>query len=242
MRSFKLDTPKSLSQKVMLRLRQAIIEGDLKLGAVIAEEMLAQSFGVSRTPVREAMSQLQSQGLVVVKPQVGSFVFTPSAADIADLCTFRIVIEPKAAELAYRHDRNGAIAAMRSAIVAMEQALTAKDNIAYGRADSALHDALFAHCGNHYLMESHQLVAGRVAALRTNLSSPVDVQTPASFDEHCTLLRLFELGDFAAFETLMTSHINNSGITYAKALDMFSPSAPPGQIEELPEGRISGSS
>ena len=74
--------------------------------------MIAQSFGVSRTPVREAMGQLQSQGLVVIRPQVGSFVFTPSAADISALCTFRIIIEPKAAELAYRHDRAGAVAAM----------------------------------------------------------------------------------------------------------------------------------
>jgi DNA-binding GntR family transcriptional regulator len=220
MRSFKLNTPKSLSQKVMLRLRQAIIEGELKLGEVIPEETLAQSFGVSRTPVREAMSQLQLQGLVIVRPQVGSFVFTPSAADIAALCTFRIVIEPKAAELAFGHDRDGAIAAMRSALVAMEQAMAAKDNIAYGHADTALHDALFTHCGNHYLVESYQLVAGRVAALRTNLSAPIDVQTPASFDQHRTLLRLFECGEFAAFETLMTSHITSSARTYAQALDV----------------------
>jgi DNA-binding GntR family transcriptional regulator len=218
MRSFKLDTPKSLSQKVMLRLRQAIIEGELKLGAVIAEEMLAQSFDVSRTPIREAMSLLQSQGLVVVRPQVGSFVFTPSAADIIELCAFRIIIEPKAAELAYHHDRDGALAAMRLAIAAMEQALTARDNVGYGRADTAMHDALFAHCGNHYLMDSYQLVAGRVAALRTNLSAPIDVQTPASFDEHGMLLRLFEGGDFDAFATLMTTHITNSGRTYAQAL------------------------
>jgi DNA-binding GntR family transcriptional regulator len=220
MRSFKLDTPRSLSQKVMLRLRQAIIEGELKLGEVIAEEKLAQSFGVSRTPVREAMSLLQSQGLVVVRPQVGSFVFTPSAADIEEICTFRIIIEPKAAELAYRHDRDGAIAAMTAAVAAMEQALAARDNVGYGRADTALHDALFAHCGNHYLLESYQLVAGRLAALRTNLSAPTDIQTPTSFDEHCTLLRLFERGDFTAFETLMTSHISRSGPTYARALEV----------------------
>ncbi|WP_315834849.1 GntR family transcriptional regulator [Bradyrhizobium prioriisuperbiae] len=218
MRSFKLDTPKSLSQKVMLRLREAIIEGELKLGAIIAEEMLAQSFGVSRTPIREAMSLLQSQGLVVVRPQVGSFVFTPSADDIAELCAFRVIIEPKAAELAYHHDHNGALSAMRLAIAAMEQAVTEKDNVAYGRADTAMHDALFAHCGNHYLIESYQLVAGRVAALRTNLSAPIDVQTPASFHEHGTLLRLFEGGDFAAFAALMTTHITNSGRTYAQAL------------------------
>jgi DNA-binding GntR family transcriptional regulator len=219
MRSFKLDTPKSLSQKVMFRLRQAIIDGELKLGAVIAEEMLARSFGVSRTPIREAMSLLQSQGLVVVRPQVGSFVFTPSAADISELCGFRTIIEPKAAELAYHHDRDSAVAAMKSAVAAMERALVAKDNVAYGRADTALHDAFFVHCGNHYLMESYQLVSGRVAALRTNLSSPIDIQTPASFDEHRTILRLFERGEFTTLGILMTSHIANSGRTYAQALN-----------------------
>jgi DNA-binding GntR family transcriptional regulator len=137
MKSFKLDAPKSLSQRVMLRLRQAIIDGEFELGAVIPEEMIAQSFGVSRTPVREAMGKLQSQGLVVIRPQVGCFVFTPSAADISALCTFRSIIEPKAAELAYRQDRAGAVAAMGSAIAEMEQALSAKDNVAYGRADTA---------------------------------------------------------------------------------------------------------
>ena len=220
MKSFKLDTPKSLSQKVMLRLRQAIIEGELKLGAVIAEEMLAQSFGVSRTPVREAMSLLQAQGLVVVKPQVGSFVFTPSAADIVELCTFRILIEPKAAELAYRHDRDGALKVMTAAVAEMKRALAARDTLAYGSADTAFHDALFAHCGNHYLMQSYQLIAGRVAALRTNLSSPIDVQTPESFDQHRELLDLFERGKFEGFTKLMTLHITNSGHAYARALEV----------------------
>ena len=220
MKSFKLDTPKSLSQKVMLRLRQAIIEGELKLGAVIAEEMLAQSFGVSRTPVREAMSLLQAQGLVVVKPQVGSFVFTPSAADIVELCTFRILIEPKAAELAYRHDRDGALKVMTAAVAEMKRALAARDTLAYGSADTAFHDALFAHCGNHYLMQSYQLIAGRVAALRTNLSSPIDVQTPASFDQHRELLDLFKRGKFAEFAELMNLHITNSGHAYAQALEV----------------------
>ena len=220
MKSFKLDTPKSLSQKVMLRLRQAIIEGELKLGAVIAEEMLAQSFGVSRTPVREAMSLLQAQGLVVVKPQVGSFVFTPSAADIVELCTFRILIEPKAAELAHSHDSDGALKALTAAVADMKQAVAAKDTLAYGSADTAFHDALFVHCGNHYLMQSYQLIAGRVAALRTNLSSPLDVQTPASFDQHCELLDLFERGKFEGFTKLMTVHITNSGHAYARALEV----------------------
>ena len=220
MKSLKLDAPKSLSQGVRRGLRPAILVGECGGGAGISDEMSAQACGVRRTPVREAMGLLQSQGLVVIRPQVGSFVFTPSAADISALCAFRIIIEPKAAEFAYRHDRAGALAAMRSAISEMELALAAKDNVAYGRADTALHEAFFAHCGNRYLVESYQLVSGRVAALRTNLSAPVDVQTPASFDEHRKLLHLFERGELAAFETLMTSHIANSGLTYARALEV----------------------
>ena len=220
MKSLKLDTPKSLAQRVMLRLRQGIIDGEFALGAAISEETVAQSFGVSRTPVREAMGQLQAQGLVVIRPQVGSFVFTPSAEDITALCTFRSVIEPKAAELAFAHDRAGAIAAMEQAIAAMEQAVAAKDNVAYGRGDTAMHEAWFARCGNRYLVESYQLVSGRVAALRTNLSAPIDVVTPASFDEHRALLRLFATGEFAAFEKLLTKHITSSGLTYARALKM----------------------
>ena len=87
----------------------------------------------------------------------------------------------------------------------MEKALAAKDNVSYGRADTALHEALFAHCGNRYMVESYRLVAGRVAALRTNLSSPIDVQTPMSFQEHGKLVMSFAQGDFAALESLHRS-------------------------------------
>src|SRR5215471_16172183 len=123
MKSLKLDPPRSLAQRVMLRLRQGIIDGEFALGAPISEETVAQSFGVSRTPVREALNQLQAQGLVVIRPQVGSFVFTPSAADISALCTFRIIIEPRAAELAYRRDRAATVAAMEAAVADMKEAL-----------------------------------------------------------------------------------------------------------------------
>ena len=63
-------------------LRDAIWEGRFAHGERLREEEIASALGVSRTPVREAMGQLQAQGLVVIRPQVGSFVFTPSADDI----------------------------------------------------------------------------------------------------------------------------------------------------------------
>ena len=101
MKSLKLEPPKSRARLVCERLRDAIIDGGFALGSMIPEETLAQSFGVSRTPVREALNLLQIQGLVVIRPQVGSFVFSPSVADIEALCRFRMILEPRAAELAF---------------------------------------------------------------------------------------------------------------------------------------------
>jgi len=226
MKTFKLKPAASLATQIASRLRQAVIEGELALGSQIPEESLAQSFGVSRTPVREALNQLQLQGLVHVKPQVGSFVFYPSIEDVTALCQFRRVIEPRAAELAYHHDKVGAVGALESAIADMERALQHRDTVAYGRADTALHEALFAHCGNPYLQESYKLAAGRIAALRTNLSAPIDVGNPASFAEHRSFLKLFIKGNFEAFEKLMVVHVKGSGDAYVRALQSRSAQAP----------------
>ncbi len=225
MKTFKLKPAASLATQIAARLRQAVIEGELALGSQIPEESLAQSFGVSRTPVREALNQLQLQGLVHVKPQVGSFVFYPSIDDVTALCQFRCVIEPRAAELAYHHDKVGAVGALESAIADMELALQRRDTVSYGRADTALHEALFAHCGNPYLQESYKLAAGRIAALRTNLSAPIDVGNPASFAEHRSFLKLFIKGNFEAFEKLMVVHVKGSGDAYVRALQSSSAQA-----------------
>ncbi|ASY71927.1 GntR family transcriptional regulator [Sinorhizobium fredii USDA 205] len=218
MPSLKLEPSQSLAQKVASRLRQAIIEGEFPPGAVIAEEMLAQSFGISRTPVREALNQLQLQGLVVIRPQVGSFVFSPDAGDIAMLCEFRAILEPQAARLAYRNDRSGTLAELETVIGEMEKAVAAKDKVAYGRADTAFHEAFVNHCGNRYVEDSYRLVAGRVAALRTNYSAPIDVQTPRSFKEHRAFVELFEKGDFEEFDRLMRIHVTDTAKTYTAAL------------------------
>ena len=114
--------PKSLAAQVSARLREAIIDGRFALGEMISEEALATSFGVSRTPVREALSQLQSLGLVQVRPQRGSYVFAPTGEDIAALCEFRLVMEPCAARLAWAHDRQGTLSIMKTALADMAAA------------------------------------------------------------------------------------------------------------------------
>jgi DNA-binding GntR family transcriptional regulator len=158
----------------------------------------------------------------VIRPQVGSFVFSPDADDIAMLCEFRLILEPRAARLAYRHDRAGTLADLERVMDEMEKAVKAKDKVAYGHADTAFHDTFVNHCGNRYVQEAYGLVAGRVAALRTNYSAPIDVQTPRSFEDHRAFVELFENGDFEAFDRLMQTHVTGTAKTYAEALRLCS--------------------
>src|SRR5215207_10462506 len=81
-------------------LEEAILEGDLKPGERLRAEALAQRFGTSRTPIREALLQLEAQGLVDVEPNRGAVVRAFDRDDLLDLYELRALLEPKAAALA----------------------------------------------------------------------------------------------------------------------------------------------
>lgn len=216
--SYKIDTPKSLAMIVAKRLREAIIDGDFELGALISEEQLAASFGVSRTPVREALNQLQLSGLVVIRPQRGSYVFEASEADVAHLCEFRCVMEPRAAELAWHHDRDATHEDLRAAIAEMAAARRQKDAVRYSRADTRLHECFFEHCGNPFLQTAYATAGARIAALRTHLSAPGDVLQPRGHEQHQRLAEHFKAGEFAAFEALMREHVLGTRDSYVAKL------------------------
>lgn len=214
----KIEAPKSLATLVAQRLREAIIDGEFALGEMIPEETLASSFGVSRTPVREALNQLQLAGLVVIRPQRGSYVFEPTEFDIAAICEFRCLLEPRAAELAYRNAREATAAALQAAIREMEEARAARDAVRYGRADTRLHEAFFEHCGNPYMQAAYATAATKIATLRTHLSAPADVLRAAGFEQHSKLLALFRAGEFAEFEALMRTHVTGTRNSYVASL------------------------
>ena len=83
--------------RVRDELQHAILEGELRPGERLRAEALAQRFGTSRTPVREALLQLEAQGLVEVEPNRGAVVKAFDAADLLDLYELRALLEPQAA-------------------------------------------------------------------------------------------------------------------------------------------------
>ena len=213
-----IDRPRSLTATVTDRLRQAIINSELPLGSELSELGLAAKLGVSRTPVREALSLLQLQGMVNIIPQKGSYVFFPTEQDIVDVCEYRIVIELRAVSFSMARQREATLAALREAFAAMEAARRLADPVAYSRADTLFHEAFIKNCRNRYLQEGYALAAGPIATLRTHLSVPLAGVQDRSFVEHRQIADAFEQGDIVGLESILVRHILGTRESYLTAL------------------------
>lgn len=215
---FDIDMPKSLTEIVAARLRQAIIDGEFALGQMISEETLAESFGVSRTPVRDALTLLQTTGLVEVRPKRGSFVFRPTEEDVIKVCEYRVLLEVHAARQSSERNRDLLLADLRRVYNEMQQAFAADDTVRYGRCDTEFHQVLFLHCDNHYLGDAYNLVSGKIAAMRTNLARQYSDARDTSMAEHAEVICLIEAGDFEGLTTLLTAHIDRTIDSYQRAV------------------------
>jgi DNA-binding GntR family transcriptional regulator len=224
---FTIDRPRSLATTVADRLRQAIIDSELPLGAELSEVGLAARLGVSRTPVREALGLLQAQGMVHIIPQKGSYVFFPSEQDLIDLCEYRIVIELRAVSFALARRREAALAMLREALEAMAAARGVGDPVAYSRADTLFHEAFLKNCRNRYLQEGYALAAGQIATLRTHLSVPLAGVQDRSYVEHQQMAEAFANGDVMAIESVLVRHILGTRESYVTALQQGLIGTPP---------------
>ncbi|MBW0172359.1 MAG: GntR family transcriptional regulator [Hydrogenophaga sp.] len=161
-----LERPRLLTDVVAERLREAIVKGDLKLGEQVSEAQLAQRMGVSKTPVREALLRLKSEGLVQIHPQRGTFVFTLSAQELTHLLKFRAMVETEALREAMSTHPAVLLQRMAQCVKEMKSAERARDLPALARIDMNFHWAFFESCDNHYLSASYQLLRHQLTALR----------------------------------------------------------------------------
>ncbi len=219
MEAIRISRPKSLAVLVAERLREAIFRTELALGEVLSEEKIATAMNVSRTPVREALTLLQLQGLITIVPQSGSIVFKPDVQDMAELVQYRLMLETQAAPMALEHDPAGASAALERAIQMMVKARQKEDALKYADADRVFHNVFFDYCGNHYVREAYEICSGRVTALRAHLSGVLEMHRDRTFAEHQQIAEAFARGDRPALVEALGGHIGAMAGNYTRALD-----------------------
>ena len=213
-----IERPKSIAEEVADRIRAAIVDGDLRLGQDLSERQLAESLGVSKTPVREALAQLRMEGLVRIYPQRGVTVFTLSANEIRDICELRQALEVAALRHALERNPGRLADGLARVVDAMEAARRSGDERAYLSADTAFHQVFFEACGNRYLEETYGLHVGKIAALRTHLARKPD-HTLRSFEEHRRMLELVRARDLDASLDVLDRHIDRTKSTYAAEVE-----------------------
>jgi DNA-binding GntR family transcriptional regulator len=161
-----LERPQLLTDKVCDRLREAIVRGELKLGEQVSEVQLATWLGVSKTPVRESLLRLKAEGLVEIQPQRGTFVFQLDAAQVAQLCHYRAMIEVAALRSALTQHPAGLESGLEACVSEMREAEKAKDLQALAQIDMDFHHQFFVHCGDPYLRAGYAVIRSQLVALR----------------------------------------------------------------------------
>ena len=104
---------RTLAEQIAARLREDVLAGRVAAGERLSQERLAAQFDVSRVPIRDALRELQAEGLVVVHPRLGTTVAALSAPDLEELYEMRLALEPVVARLATPHLRPEDVATMR---------------------------------------------------------------------------------------------------------------------------------
>lgn len=213
-----IERPLSISDLATNHLREAIINGQLKLGEAISELTIAQSLKVSKTPVRHALAQMKVEGLVTVVPQKGTFVFTLSTADLRAFCEHRLILESSALRLSYERNLQRLCKDLQAVVKNMAKSRKKKSSAEYIRLDVDFHDMFFKHADNKYICESYALISAKAAALRTHLAS-WPRQTEQSYREHIKIIEVLQDSNLTLAIDTLSHHIGRYTRTYTKDTD-----------------------
>lgn len=210
--------PKSLKDLTLDELRRRIVDGRIGFGEALSENTLASELGVSKTPVREALMQLRTEGLVDIQPQRGTFVFRLEPDQVVAISELRAVLEVAAIGMAMARARDRLVAGMGRILGEMERAFAAGDIVAYRTCDGEYHQLMVAMSGNAYLADAYALITFRLQALRSRLSRDA-LLNQRSISQHREMLALAKAGRSEDLKALLASHASNTQSDYLALVD-----------------------
>ncbi len=196
----------SLRRHVVNALRAAMMSGEMQSGSIYSAPALAEQFGVSATPVREAMLDLTKEGLVEVVRNKGFRVVHLTAADLTALAELRRLLEvPTVGKLA-RNARREDLEALRPLAVRIDHLAHSRDVVEYVELDREFHLELLGLSGNHFLVDivGDLRNRSRLALLREWSSTDELAQNSR---EHFVLIDQLVAGDAEDAEALIRRHI-----------------------------------
>lgn len=183
-----------ISEQLKEKLEERIVTGHYRPGLRLDETELATEFSVSRTPVREALIQLASSGLVEIRPRRGAVVAEASPKRLYEMFEVMAGLEAMSVRLAARRNTEADMRQIQAAQAACETAYEAGDVDAYYRENERFHMAIYRACHNSFLCEETSAMHRRLGAYR-RLQLRSRGRLKSSRDEHRGIIEAIAAGD-----------------------------------------------
>ncbi|WP_206045684.1 GntR family transcriptional regulator [Nocardia mangyaensis] len=198
-------------QQVCRALRDDIIRGDFVSGQRLTEDTLAERYGVSRVPVREALRTLEAEGFASSRPYAGTFVAELTEAEAADLLEIRALLEPLCASRAATRRSPEQLGRLKE-LTSLGQAAVRDGRLdELARLNSRFHEVLAEASGS-------ALLAQLITQLSWKIAWVYAVELPRraedSWDEHEQICAALEAGDAERAHTVVAEHIAHAASAY----------------------------
>ncbi len=175
-------------------IRDRILRGELRPGQRVVIEAVARELGMSPTPVREAVRQLEAEGVVTYRPHAGARVVEVDPQAYAEAVSVRAVLEGWATALAAPRLRTATLRRLRALNARMRRAAQEEDFAVFHRLNRQFHRLLYRSCGHRLLVELLEGLRARTDLVRHNIFPFIPHRLRESADEHDQLVDLVERG------------------------------------------------
>jgi DNA-binding GntR family transcriptional regulator len=208
-RSLKLDRKRHAAPQVFERLRDMIIALEMAPGTVLPRSELAERFGVSQTPVRDALMRLEAEGLVEVFPQHATVVSRIDLAVARQAHFLRRAIELELVRTLAEKPDASLIARLRATIAQQRSLRDVKNYREFVIADRAFHQQMYEAAGVPELWDLVRRRSGHIDRLR-HLHLPEEGKTTAIVRDHTEIVDAIERGDPAAAQDALRKHLSGT--------------------------------
>jgi DNA-binding GntR family transcriptional regulator len=199
----------TLHDELVERIRDMIIEGQLEPGSRIHEGQLGLALGVSRTPLREALKFVASEGLIDLVPGRGGIVRRLTPRDVRNMLDVLTALETLAGRLACRNATDEEIAGVRDLHDRMMDFYADRQRLEYYKLNQAIHSAIAALSGNDFLAATHASIQSRLKRIRF-IGNETPDHWAGAVREHGEMIAALERRDEAALTEVLTRHVEET--------------------------------
>lgn len=209
----KLRIPENLTQRAYRSIRDAIIWGKVEGREHLTEDFFANRFGISKSPIREALNRLESEGLITIVPRRGAFVTEFSVHDVEEIYELRKALEAIAVRNAVLNSKT--LAQLQKSVRCAAAFRKKNDKLNYIREDASFHTLLAQASSNTRLRKILENMHNQMLILRCRT---FELTSHTSIQQHQFILDALSKGQRETAERLMVEHIQMVEIRLVKQL------------------------